>query len=381
MKRNILYISGTRADYGLMRNTLNLISTDPDLQLSIIATGMHVLPEFGRTISEIIEDGFQPIIIESTIEDDKPGAIPKFLGEFLIQISDVIPKISPDIILILGDRAEMLAGAIAGGYFHIPVAHIHGGERTSTMDDAVRHAISKLSHIHFPASEDSKDRLIKMGEDPQTIFVVGAPGLDQIYSQTPDKRESLLLKYRLNPEESFLLMVQHPVPGEIGNGEYQIIRTLQAIISLNIQSIIIYPNADEGGRSMIKTLSKYGKNPLLHLYPSIPHGDFINLMRYCSVIVGNSSSGIIEAPSFKIPTVNIGSRQRDRMRSDTVIDVPYERDSIYSAIMKAISDENFKNICKESHNPYGDGTTGKKICELLKTVPLSPEMTLKRMTY
>jgi UDP-hydrolysing UDP-N-acetyl-D-glucosamine 2-epimerase len=380
-KRKILYISGTRADYGLMRETLIAIRKHPKLKLDIVVTGMHLMPEFGKTIYDIKKDKFKIHEIKAIYKNDSKESMSIFIGKFIQLLTEKIKKIKPDIILLLGDRGEMLAGAIVGSYLGIPVAHIHGGEVTSTVDEISRHAITKLSHIHFPATKKSAERLIKMGEDAWRIYLVGAPGLDSVLKQKLFSKEIISRKYNLDIKKPIILVIQHPVSEEFDKASYQMRETMEAIKDLGYQSIVIYPNADAGGRKMIKIIEKYRKYPFIKIFKSIPRKDYLSLMNVASVMVGNSSSGIIEAPSFHLPFVNIGSRQKSRERAENVIDVDYKRDEIKKAIKKAIHNKEFRDKIKRCKNPYVNGETGLKIAKVLATIKINKKLLEKQLTY
>ncbi|SES96006.1 GDP/UDP-N,N'-diacetylbacillosamine 2-epimerase (hydrolysing) [Methanococcoides vulcani] len=379
--RKILYISGTRADYGLMKYTFNKIQNHPELQLEIIATGMHLMDEFGNTINEIKKDGFKYHIIDSTYDKDDKESMLNFIGTLIQKMPDVIEKIEPDIILLLGDRGEMLAGAIAGAYLSIPVAHLHGGEISSTVDDLARHAITKLSNIHLPANLESAKRIIKMGEDPELVFVVGAPGLDSVLCEKLIEPEKIAEIYDLDLSQPIILVLQHPVTLEVEDAPFQIRETLEAALDLKIQTILVYPNADAGGRSMINTIQKYENNAYLKTFKSLPRRDYLSLLNIASVLVGNSSSGIIEAASFKLPVVNIGTRQNGRDRAENVIDATYKKENIRAKILYCLSDEEFKNKVKYCKNPYGEGTAGTKVVDILSKIPIDQNLLQKRANY
>lgn len=381
MKRKIVYITGTRADYGLMRSVLYQIHNHEALSLDIIVTGMHLMDEFGATVNEIKKDGFNYHTVDVRYDDDTKDSMALFIGGFIQRLTPLIRTINPDFILLLGDRGEMLAGAVVGAYLSIPVAHIHGGEVTSTVDDLARHAITKLSQIHFPATKESAERIIKMGEDPSRVFVVGAPGLDQMLHESLLDPEKLGEKYGLNFSGEVLLVVQHAVTLEVNQAAEQIRETLEAVSLFQDQTLVIYPNADAGGRAMIEVIKEYEHLPFIRTYKSIPHTDYLSLLRYSSILVGNSSSGIIEAPSFGIPVVNIGSRQKGRQRGSNVIDVGYTRQEISDAITIGLNDEKFRELAKRKCNPYGDGTSGEKITRVLHSLPVDNELLQKRVTY
>ncbi len=380
-KKKILYISGTRADYGLMKNTLLEISKNPKLDLEIIATGMHLMPKFGRTLKEIKKDGFKVHKIEAVYKKDSKESAVDFIGKLIQLLNKELKKIKPDIILVLGDRAEALAGAVSGVYLVIPVAHVHGGDVSMTVDDVARHAITKLSSIHFAATEKSSKRIIKMGENPWRVYVVGAPGLDGILKSKIAAQKNITQKYHLDLSKPLLLVIQHPVTAEINRAGIHIEETMSAIKELGYQSIVVYPNADAGSRKMIQVIEKYRKYPFIKIYKNIPRFEYLSLMRIASCIVGNSSGGIIEAPSFGLPAVNIGTRQKGREKSDNVIDVGYKKEDIKKAIKKAIYDKIFRKKTKSYKSPYGSGDAGKKIAKILSEVTIDDRLLNKTITY
>jgi UDP-hydrolysing UDP-N-acetyl-D-glucosamine 2-epimerase len=378
LKRKVLYISGTRADYGLMQYTLQEIEKRNNLKLEIVATGMHMMAEFGYTVDLIERDGFKVHKVNEVYEADRKASMVKFIGNFIRSLTCTIDEIRPDIILLLGDRAEMLAGAIVGAYLSIPVAHLHGGELSSTVDDLARNAITKLAHIHFPATMKSAERIKNMRENPERIFVVGAPGLDSIKHEIALESKDLAKKYGIDLNTPVLLVIQHPVTLEEERSDKQMSETLEAISDLKYNTIVIYPNADAGGRRMIEVIKKYQNRSYLKVFKNIPRGDYLGLMKISSAIIGNSSSGVIEAPSFFLPTVNIGTRQRGRERGSNVIDVGYNKDEIKSAIIKALYDDDFKKMTRGSNNPYGDGNAGERIANILSKIKIDDNLLQKR---
>jgi len=381
-KRKVLYISGTRADYGLMKTTLFSVKNSPGLDLEIIVTGMHLMPEFGKTANEIKKDGFKIYEINAVYDKDSKGSMADFIGKFIPLLIEKIKKIKPDIILVLGDRAEMLAGAVVGAYMTIPVAHIHGGDVSSTIDDTSRHAITKLSHIHFPATKKSSERIKKMGEEKWRIFMTGAPGLDDILAAKLVSDKIIAEKYKLDLLKQILLVVQHPVTAEINQAKAQMEETMSAIKELGHQTIVIYPNADAGGREMIKVIEKYRKYPFIKIYKNITRIEYLSLLKITNVMVGNSSSGIIETPMFHLPVVNIGSREIGRERACNVIDVNYKKSDIKKAIAVALFDRKFKNRIKNCKNPYGGKEmVGSKIAKILSSIKIDKKLLQKKLSY
>ena len=382
MARKILYVTGTRADYGLMSPVLSKIARTPGLSLEIAATGMHLMPEFGTTINEVKSDPFPVHIIDAVYKNDDSSSMVAFTGRFLCLFNDTLSAIRPDIMLLLGDRAEMLAAAIAGSYRGIPIAHIHGGEVTSTIDEYARHAITKLSHIHMPATKESAKRIIKLGEDPSHVHVVGAPGLDALFDPEPLSEKDLKRKYHIQSKTPFIIVLQHPVSTEEDEASGQMRETLDAVAGLQIAAIVIYPNADAGGRRIIDTIQSSKHNPNFRIFRNIPHPEFIMLLKRSAAIVGNSSSAIIEAPSLGIPAINIGDRQKGRERGDNVTDVSCEKAEIAAAIAAALEASHGKKGRKKFFNPYGgDGKTADKIAEILLKTPLNESLLKKRLQY
>lgn len=383
MNRRILYITGTRADYGIMKETLSLLNNDNDIELHIAATGMHLMPEFGNTINEIRNDNLTIHKINAVFAEDNPESMSRFIGVVINQLTQLMQKIQPDIVLLLGDRGEMLAAAVVATYLTIPVAHIHGGEITSTVDDYARNAITKLAQIHLPATKNSRERIINMGENPANIHVVGAPGLDPILNMPLIPREEILQKYNLKADKPILLVTQHAVSLEIKQAASQIQKTLDAVLeNKDHQVLLVYPNADAGGRSMITIIQEYEeKYPIeqLRTYKSIPHTDFLSLLNTVDVMIGNSSSGIIEAPSFHLPVINIGTRQQGRERSENIIDVNYDTEEIKEALYKACNNTFFLNKVARCENPYGDGQTAPRIVEILKNTKINQELLNKTL--
>lgn len=374
MNRKIVYITGTRADYGLMYSVLDEMNKNPNIDLELVVTGMHLMEEFGSTIKEIESDGFKIHTLNAVYQNDDKFSMSTFVGKFIELLTNALKEIKPDLILLLGDRGEMLAGAIVGAYLSIPTAHLHGGEITSTVDEYARHAITKLANLHFPATEKSAERIIAMGEDPSHVFTVGAPGLDAIMNMDLIEKEEIASKYDLDISKPIILMIQHPVTLESEKASYQILETIKAILNLKYQTLLIYPNADAGGRSIIKLIKRYENLPFIRSFKSIPRKDFLSLMNIASVMVGNSSSGIIEAPSFNLPVINIGSRQKGRERASNVVDVDYDAQKIENAIKFVLSDEEFKKRLKSCKNPYGDGNASKRITEILTKIELNEKL-------
>lgn len=382
MSKKIAVITGTRADYGIYYSVLKQIEKNPNLELQLIVCGMHLCPEFGMTVNEIEKDGFEiSDRIETILASDTGSSMAKSIGLTLINLTQSLERLKPDILVVLGDRGEMMAGAIAATHMNIPVAHIHGGEVTGTVDESIRHAITKLSNIHFPSTKDSKERIIKMGEKEENVFVVGAPGLDYIKNTTYLSRREILQKFNLKDDKIFI-MTQHPITTERDMVSWQIRQTLEAISQCKVQTVISYPNSDNGGREIIKVIEEFrAKYDFLKVFKNLSQVEYLSLLNIADAMIGNSSSGIIEAASFKLPVINIGTRQQGRLRACNVIDVGYEKEEILNGINKALYDEEYRKELKSCINPYGDGRAGERISEHLEKIKITRELIQKRITY
>lgn len=366
--KKIVYVTGSRAEYGRMRSTLHLIEKQSSLKLSLIVTGMHLSQEFGYTIREIEKDGFK---IDSKIQalplHDTGAAMAEALARCITGITKILRKKKHDFILVLGDRGEMLAASIAGAHMNIPVIHVGGGYVSGSIDDRLRDAITIFSDIHFTPNKKSAERVIALGAKPSSVYVVGAPDLDAIRNKEFAKPKEIARKFHLDLTKSIILVSQHPVTTEVEESGDQMRETMEAVVEMGMQTIVINPNADAGGRRMLRVINESKNVPFVQIYRNVPYASHLGLMNVADVMVGNSSAGIIEAPSFGLPVVNIGTRQEGRERAENVIDVGYDRKEIIVALKRALTPE-FKRIAKSCKNPYGDGKTGEKIVNILAKI-------------
>ncbi len=379
--KKIAYVSGTRADFGLMTPILRAIQKSKKLKLQLYATGIHLMPEFGNTIREVKKLFPGAKAIPAVFESDDRLGMAKFAGVFLEKLVSVFSVEKPDFVLTLGDRVEMLMTATACLYLGIPTGQVHGGEKTFTVDEVARHAITKMAHIHFAATKESAERIKKMGEEPRRIHVVGAPALDVILNEKLPTRAELFKKLNLNPKEKIILITQHPVSEEFESAGRQMAETFAAVKSFGFPAVVIYPHADSGGRKIIEVIERERKNPLFHIFPNLAYKDFLALEREAAVWVGNSSAAMIESSSFKTPVVNVGTRQLGRQRGKNVIDVGYNRSEIKKAITKSLYDKKYLAGLKKIKNPWGDGKTGPRVAKILEDLKLGPALLAKQITY
>lgn len=381
VKKKIAYVSGTRADFGLMTPVLKAVKDSKKLELLLYATAMHLMPEFGNTITRVRKEFPEVKEIRAIFEKDEQAGMARFAADFLKKLVAFFAKDKPDFVLILGDRVEMLSVAVASLYLGIPIGHLHGGETTSTVDETARHAITKLASIHFPATEESAKRIEKMGEEYWRIHVVGAPALDTILNEKLPTKEEFYKEIGLKTGERFILVSQHPVSEEAEDAARQMEETIAAVKKIGLPAVITYPNADTGGRKMIAVIEKEKNNPIFHIFPSLDYKIFLAAEREAAVWVGNSSAACIESSSFKTPVVNVGTRQTGRQRGKNVIDVGYNQKEIAAAMDKSLNDEDYLKSLADIKNPWGDGKTGPRVAKILENVKFTQELLSKKITY
>lgn len=377
MSRKVCYITGTRADFGLMAHALSLIHRSRSLDLSVIVTGTHLSPQYGMTARDIEEAGL-PISARVPVEvEPATGAtMARNIGHMLIGMVDALESIRPDIVLLLGDRGEMLAGALAAVHLNIPVAHIHGGERSGTVDEPVRHAISKLAHHHFVATEESRQRLIRMGELAERIHLTGAPGLDGLVALAALDRAALCREAGLDQKRAMALLIYHPVLQEAAKVGDEMRLVLQALQRHQLQVIAVRPNSDAGSRKVSDVLDEYAGREDVRVVTHFPRDRFVSWMAAADLMIGNSSAGIIEAATFGTPVINIGSRQNLRERNANVRDVDAVPGALDAAIAGALAGGRFGG-----GNVYGDGNASERIVDLLAHVNLQPDVLKKTNAY
>ena len=369
MTRKICVITGTRAEYGLMRWVMQGIRDDSELTLQVIATGMHLSPEFGLTFREIEKDGFQiDRKVEMLTSSDTSVGIAKSMGLGLISFADALNELKPDLIVVLGDRFEIFAAVSAALVARIPVAHLHGGETTEgAFDEALRHSITKMAHLHFVAAQEYRQRVIQLGEQPDSVFLVGGLGIDNI------KRLKLLDRAELEASIDFkfghknLLITFHPVTLENSTATEQMAELLEVLAGLtDTQLIFTMPNADNDGRALIKMVQQFvAEHPNARAYTSLGQLRYLSCVAQVDGVVGNSSSGLAEVPSFKKGTINIGDRQRGRLQAASVINCEPVRQRIEVALQKLYSSD-FQASLSQARNPYGEGGASEKVVETIK---------------
>lgn len=371
--RRIAILTTSRADYGLLYWLMRAVDADPAARLLVIAAGSHLTTAYGRTADAIVADGFKIAARVNTLPSvDTPAGVARAIGKGTIGFTEAFLKLKPDLLVVLGDRWELLAACSAAVALRLPIAHIHGGESTEgALDEQVRHAVSKMAHLHFTAAEPYRRRLIRMGEDPARVFNVGAPGLEYIRRAKPLTRVELegLLGFSLKPPLAAVTV--HPLTLSASKGDGAVDAVLAALDRMGLRAVLTYANADAGGRAINARLKRYAaRHPeRATAVASLGQRGYVSLLAAADVVVGNSSSGLIEVPALRRPTVNVGDRQKGRLRAPSVIDCAPSPAAVSRALRRALSPAFRDRRCR-GVTPYGDGRTADRILSALKSAPL-----------
>jgi UDP-hydrolysing UDP-N-acetyl-D-glucosamine 2-epimerase len=381
-RRKVCVVVNSRANYGRIKSVLNAIKDHPALDLQLIAGASALLWRFGNVAQQIHKDGFNiDVVVYSIVEGENPTTMAKSTGMGIMELATQFENLRPHVVITVADRFETMATAIAASYMNIPLAHTQGGEVTGSIDESVRHAITKLAHIHFPATKKAKDNIIRMGEDPETVFLTGCPAIDIVADLDLTPPDDLLKQYKgvgpdLDIHKPYLVVLQHPVTTEYGSGFEQINETLKAIKSIRMQTVWLWPNVDAGSDSISKGLRMFRENEkpdYIHFYRHFSVEDYARLIANCACLVGNSSSGIREGSFLGVPTVDIGSRQSFRERARNCVNVGYNHREIEEAIHQQIQNGRYP-----SDKTYGDGKAGERIADILATANIEIQ---KRLMY
>ena len=378
--RSIGVVTGARSDYGVYRPILRKIQADPELKLLLFVCGAHLLPQYGMTVKEIEADGF-PIAerVEMLLPSDTPEAVAESMGRGTAGFARAFARTRPDILLVVGDRFEMHAAVVAALPFNIPVAHIAGGELTEgAIDDSLRHSITKLSHLHFTQTQEYAERVLRLGEEAWRVTVCGSPSLDNLRALKLLSAAELEQRLGVRLGKAFLLVTYHPVTLEMEDTARQIGELLAALEAVAMPAVFTMPNADPANATIRGAVQQYAAGRAnAWALENLGTEMYFSMMALAAAMVGNSSSGIIEAPSFRLPVVNIGTRQRGRVRGQNVLDVGYGREEIAAGIRRALSPE-FRASLRDSRSPYGESGASARIVERLKSVPLDARLIRKR---
>lgn len=384
MKR-IGIMTGTRAEYGLLKSLMQEINKDNDLELYLIVSGMHLSPEFGMTYQEIEEDGFEiNAKVEMLLSSDSPAGISKSIGLGVIGFADEFQRADLDMLILLGDRYEALSAAICALVMRIPIAHLHGGELTEgAIDEGIRHSITKMSYLHFTSTEQYRNRVIQLGENPERVFYVGALGVENIKKINLMTKEELERSIHFEIDENTVVVTYHPVTLENNTVEEQFLNLLKVLDrNPKIRMIFTKANADTNGRIVNELIDKYAaqNSERACAFMSLGQKRYLSALKYCRIVIGNSSSGIIEAPSFGKPIINIGDRQKGRICADSVINCGYTQQEIQQAMETALTEE-FENKARNCRNPYEKENTAANIISVIKDYLLNDKIKLKKGFY
>lgn len=383
--KKICVVVGSRANYSSIKSVMVAVREHPDLELQLVVAASALLDRYGSVVNLIEKDGFEPSArIYMLIEGETPATMAKSTGVGLMELPTVFERLQPDVVLTVGDRFETMATTLAAAYMNIPVAHTMGGEVSGTIDESIRHAVTKFAHIHFPASKEAAERIIKLGEPPETVHLVGCPRIDLVAdilraasNGIDEHLFDLGVGSKLDLSQPFILVSQHPVTTEYGEGEKQIAATLTAVRETGLPAIVLWPNADAGSEDIargIRKLRERHEDEKMHFFKNLPTATYVQLMARTACLVGNSSSGIREGAYIGTPVVNVGTRQIMRERGQNVIEVPHDKDAILGAIKQQLAHGRY-----EMEPIYGDGTAGTQVAEVL--AKLGPVNVQKRITY
>jgi UDP-hydrolysing UDP-N-acetyl-D-glucosamine 2-epimerase len=370
-RRKVCVVVASRANYARIRSVLQAVREHPDLELQIVAGASLVLRRFGNAVDVMSMDGFSPdATIRFIIEGETPATMAKSTGLGLLELPTVFELLQPDVVVTVADRFETIATAIAAAYMNIPVAHTQGGEISGSIDESVRHAVTKLAHLHFPATELSAQRVLAMGEDPAAVFNVGCPSIDLVAATELGLHRDALERFGgigspIDADQPFILMIQHPVTTEYGEGLDQINETLEAVVSAGLQALVFWPNVDAGSEDVAKGLRLFretGEAHGFHFFRNLPPEVFVRLMAHCACMVGNSSAALREGAFIGTPAVTVGTRQQGRERGPNVIETPSESGAIAAAIQMQLEHGRY-----ERSTIFGDGGAGARIADILAT--------------
>jgi UDP-hydrolysing UDP-N-acetyl-D-glucosamine 2-epimerase len=381
--KKVCVVVGSRANYSSIKSAMSAIREHPELKLQLVVGASALLDRYGTVLDVIERDGFEPDErVFMLIEGETPGTMAKSTGLGLLELPTAFDRLQPDIVITVGDRFETMATALAATYMNIPLAHTMGGEVSGNIDESIRHAVTKFAHLHFPACSDAAERIIRMGEEPERVHVVGCPRMDlvaQVLERRTDGLSDIFARGvggTFDLDQPFLLVSQHPVTTEYGDGERQIDETLRAVQALGLPAIVLWPNADAGSEQIARGIRKFREHEddsKLHFFKNLPTNDYIRLMARTACLVGNSSSAIREGSFIGTPAVNVGRRQEGRQRGSNVLDAAYDREQVADAVRSQIEHGPY------GHDPiYGDGRAGERIADVLARVDVDIQ---KRMSY
>jgi GDP/UDP-N,N'-diacetylbacillosamine 2-epimerase (hydrolysing) len=379
-RRRILVVTGKRGGFGAMKPMLRALESNPMIEVQLVVTDQHLDPRFGQTVAEVIEEFEIAGQVPMYQRDDSPAARAEALGTCMIGMAKLFAELKPDVCVLYGDRGESLATALVATTMNVPIAHIQGGDVSGSIDEVMRHAITKLAQIHFPSVADSAARIERMGEERERIHTVGDSHLDCIAAGEFAQPQTVIREFDLDPSRPVMVVLQHSETTAPDRAYDQMVETLMAVREHAEQAVVVYPCSDPGYEGILRAIKELALPPRFRVRPNIAAPLFLGLLKISAVLIGNSSSGLIETPILRIPAVNIGRRQDGRLSAENTIHATHDRKAISEAIKKAMSAD-FQRIVETCSQPYGDGQAGARIAGMLAEVPLDKKLLIKRMPY
>ena len=385
-RRLVHFLTGIRSEFDILTSVIRNVIDTPGLEAGVVVTGAHLSKEFGESVRQIEADGY-PIAgrIDSLLRSDGLSGRVKGIALQLTGLTDLFARQTPDFFVIMGDREETISGAVTALYHHIPVVHIGGGDHADdgNVDNVIRHAVTKLSHLHMAASPRSAERILALGEEPWRVSVTGGSGLDRFLTTPSIPKDELLRRLDVDwGDEPFALFLFHPTILDYAEAKQNAALILKSLEKMGLNVLIVHPNSDPGNRSVVDAINEFvASAPRARAFAYLPRETFVNAMRHATLMIGNSSAGILEAPSLKLPVVNVGPRQTGREHGDNVIFVGYDAPQVEAAIGTCLHSTEFRSKVNRGWNPYGDGTAGKKIAEILASVETGPNLLNKRVAW
>jgi GDP/UDP-N,N'-diacetylbacillosamine 2-epimerase (hydrolysing) len=381
MPRKVMVLTGKRGGFGAMKPMLRILRDDPAFDLQLVVTDQHLNQRFGRTITEVEREFPIAGVVDMEQRDGSPLGRARALGVCAELMADRFEYLKPDVCLLYGDRGEVLATAMTATAMGIPIGHLQGGDVSGSVDEQVRHAVTKLAHLHFPSTPESAERIINMGEEPWRVTMTGDHHLDPIVAKEYAAHDEVVLATGIEPDKPVIVVLQHSETTAPELAYQQMVETLHAVRSTGLQTVLVYPCSDVGYEGVLKAVEELAVGPQFHVFRNLDAPVFWGLLSMARVLVGNSSSGIIETPCFHLPTLNIGRRQENRLHAENVIHVGHERGAIAAALERALHDATFLGSAASCRQVYGDGNAGVRTVDALRDVPLDNRLLVKRTTY
>lgn len=380
-QRKVFVLTGKRGGFGAMKPMLRLLRDDPAFELQLVVTDQHVNPKFGATAREVEREFRIAARVDMAQTDASAAARAKAVGTCMREMSDVFVGLAPDICVLYGDRSEVLATALAATLLGLPIAHVQGGDVSGSLDENMRHALTKLAHLHFPSTEESAARIRAMGEEPWRVHVVGDNHIDLIVAGEYESPETVAAALGLDLDQPIIVVLQHSETTAPGDAYAQMVETLAAVKKTGLQAVVVHPCSDQGYDGILRAIAEVEDNPNFRIFVNLDASMFWGLLSVASVMIGNSSAGLIETPSFRIPAIDVGRRQIGRRRAENVIHAGHDRGEIFAALKIALEDGAFRARVVHCSQPFGGGQAGSRIVSVLRDIPLGARLISKQMTY